>query len=298
MIKKNPDTATIPVYDLRHIDAEAQHGLMVARFRDYLDQHYPHLRRPHRHSFYHLVLFTKGSGTHTIDFETFDVRAGQAYFMSPGQVHSWQFEGDVEGYVVHFQPSFFTAFLHNDRYLERFAFFSGRPERSVCQLPGSELGRVAGLFEDLLEEVRLGKTGAIDLVRLRLLEFFIRTDRVCGGDKDDAPAPQKSLLLRHFRQLIDEHFRELRLPREYAALLYVTPNHLNALCRDLLGTTAGDLIRDRVLLEAKRLLTHADLTVAAVADNLHFDDPSYFNRFFRKYVGSTPDEFRKQHLHL
>jgi len=102
------------------------------------------------------------------------------------------------------------------------------------------------------------------------------------------------VLLRNFRRLIDQHYLSIKLPKEYADLLYVTPNHLNALCQDLLGKTAGELIRDRILLGAKRLLTNADMTVAEIAYNLNFQDNSYFNRFFKKYVGITPDDFRKQ----
>jgi len=78
--------------------------------------------------------------------------------------------------------------------------------------------------------------------------------------------------------------------------LYITPNHLNALCQDMLGKTAGDLIRDRILLESKRLLTNADMTITEIAYNLNFKDNSYFNRFFKKEVGSTPDEFRTSFL--
>ena len=59
------------------------------------------------------------------------------------------------------------------------------------------------------------------------------------------------------------------------------------------GKKAGDLIRDRVLLEAKRLLTNADMSVTEIAYDLNFQDNSYFNRFFKKNVGVTPDEFRK-----
>lgn len=103
-------------------------------------------------------------------------------------------------------------------------------------------------------------------------------------------------LLKSFQHLIDKHFRTIKLPKEYAEFLYVTPNHLNALCQDLLGKTAGDLIRDRVLLEAKRLLTNADLTVTEVAYDLNFQDNSYFNRFFKKNVGVTPDDFRKNFI--
>jgi AraC family transcriptional activator of pobA len=56
------------------------------------------------------------------------------------------------------------------------------------------------------------------------------------------------------------------------------------------------VIRDRVLLEAKRLLTNADMTAAEIAYELNFEDNSYFSRFFKKYEGVGPDEFRKRHL--
>jgi AraC family transcriptional activator of pobA len=288
--------AAIPVYDLRSIDEDAREGLMVAPLDQYLPQHYEHLHHPHRHSFYHLVLFTAGRGRHTIDFKTFEVSRGQAYFMVPGQVHSWQFEGVVEGYVVHFNERFFSSFLQDSRYLERFSFFEGDAAEGVCQLTGADLEESVRLFEGMILEMTTGDLRSLDLVRLRLLEFFLLTERNCAGAAREKP--QRGLLLDHFRRLIEQHYKELRLPKEYAALLYVTPNHLNALCQDLLGKTAGDLIRERVLLEAKRLLVHGEGSVAKVADALYFDDPSYFNRFFKKYEGLTPDQFRKIQLSL
>ncbi|MBD0286067.1 MAG: AraC family transcriptional regulator, partial [Flavisolibacter sp.] len=54
--------------------------------------------------------------------------------------------------------------------------------------------------------------------------------------------------------------------------------------------------RDRILLEAKRLLTNADMTITEIAYDLNFQDNAYFNRFFKKNVGMTPDEFRKQFI--
>ena len=83
------------------------------------------------------------------------------------------------------------------------------------------------------------------------------------------------------------------MPKQYAELLYITPNHLNALCNDFLGVSAGTLIRDRVILEAKRLLINLDLMVAEIADRLNFSDQSYFIKFFKKYEGITPEKFRK-----
>lgn len=287
----------LPVYDICTIDQRSQRDLLIERFGPYLEKHYPNLHTPHRHSFYHLVLFTKGKGTHTIDFEQFSVKPFQIYFMSPGQVHSWHFAGGVDGYLVHFNEGLFTSFLQNGHYLERFPFFSGISEDSVCQLPASVHDQVSGLFESMLEEITEVREQNLDIIRLRLLELFILVERNCSSKKGKATPSQKLTLLRSFQQMIDRHFRTIRLPKEYAELLYVTPNHLNALCQDLVGKTAGDLIRDRVLLEAKRLLTNADMTVTEIAYELNFQDNSYFNRFFKKNVGVTPEDFRKTFLH-
>ena len=288
--------ASIPVYDICTIDQRAQKDLLIEGFGTYLEKHYQHLHRPHRHSFYHLVLFTKGKGSHTIDFEKFSVRPFQIYFMIPGQVHSWHFEGDVDGFIVHFNEVLFTTFLQNSHYLDRFHFFQGSAEDGICQITASAHTLVTALFETMLTEVVESKEQNLDVIRLKLLELFITVDRSCASKKGKNVPQQKLTLLRSFQSLIDKHFRYIKLPKEYADLLYVTPNHLNALCQDLVSKTAGDLIRDRVLLEAKRLLTNADMTVTEIAYDLNFGDNSYFNRFFKKNVGVTPDEFRKQFI--
>jgi len=77
-------------------------------------------------------------------------------------------------------------------------------------------------------------------------------------------------------------------------MLYVTPNHLNALSKDITHRSAGELIRDRVILEAKRLLINAKMSISEIAAELDFIDNSYFTKFFKKYEGVTPEVFRKQ----
>lgn len=286
--------SSIPVYDIGSINKrEGSQDLLIERFAPYLQKHYPELHRPHRHSFYHLVYFTKGKGYHTIDFQKFAVKTGQIYFMVPGQVHSWHFEGATDGYIVHFNDSLFRSFLHNSHYLEQFPFFSGLSNEGVCQLAINVQGEIVACFEKLLEETSNNAAQNLDMIRILLMQIFILVYRSCSGAEQKRVPQQKLLLLRNFQQAIEKLYRTVRLPKEYAELLYVTPNHLNALCQDLLGKTAGELIRDRVLLEAKRLLTNAGMSVTEIAYDLNFTDNSYFNRFFKKYAGCTPDEFRK-----
>src|SRR5262249_37030955 len=138
----------IPVYDIDHFTKE---DIVVARFAPYLETH-KNLRLPHKHSFYHLLLFTKGAGSHMIDFKTFPVEPYQMYFMIPGQVHSWDFEGEVDGYVINFSTPFFKAFLLNPEYIEQFPYFSGVSENSVISLPEGLRSKVVSLFEQILQE--------------------------------------------------------------------------------------------------------------------------------------------------
>lgn len=288
----------IPVYDICSLGdaASNNHEFLADHFSAYLDKYYPTLHFPHRHSFYHLVLFTAGKGSHTIDFTRFAIKPGQVYFMIPGQVHSWDFKGKMEGYIINFSDNFFKSFLLDQHYLDRFGFLSGVSEEGVCQLPADTQQSLSRLFEQIISYA-LHLRENTDLIRVLLLQIFITIENL-NQIQDSRSAPrQKQVLLRNFRRLIDFHYRSLRLPKEYADLLYITPNHLNALCQDLLGKTAGELIRDRVLLEAKRLLTNAKMTVTEIAYDLNFEDNSYFNRFFKKYTGVTPDEFRKQFRH-
>ncbi|PVD53134.1 AraC family transcriptional regulator [Terrimonas sp.] len=287
----------IPVYDICSLQDEhgVQDDFLADRFSDYLEKHYSHLHSPHRHSFFHLVLFTKGKGEHTIDFHTYPVKALQLYCMVPGQVHSWHFTGSTDGYIINFSDRFFKSFLLNPHYIERFSFFSGISNEGIIQIPSSSKDTVTRLFESIISTAKETREQRdMDKIRILLLQLFILLEDKTPELSNKSIPQQKMMLLRNFRKLIEDNYKNIRLPKQYAELLYVTPNHLNALCQDLIGKTAGELIRERVLLEAKRLLTNVNITAAEIAYELNFQDNSYFSRFFKKYSGYTPEAFRKQ----
>lgn len=105
--------------------------------------------------------------------------------------------------------------------------------------------------------------------------------------------PKGSSLISKFRKLVDENFIKLSLPKHYAALLYVTPNYLNMVSHKVLGKTAGEVIRERKLQEAKQMLANFDLNISQIAYDLNFSDPPYFSKFFKKYTGKSPEDFRR-----
>ena len=265
---------------------------MIARFSDYVHEHQS-LVFPHRHSFYHLVLFTEGSGRHTIDFHHFQATPYQIYFMIPGQVHTWDFEGDMEGYVVNFSDSFFKSFLLQPEYLDSFSFLDQDSSNNVLMLAESVRVHVCRLFEELLSQNARASAWRDDMVRVLLLQIFLIIEQSDSVDRKKNAEKGKNATVRNFMRLIDKHYDRLRLPGQYAEMLNVTPNHLNALCKEHVGMQAGELIRSRIVLEAKRLLINLDLTVSEIAYKLNFNDNSYFTKFFRKETGMTPEDFRK-----
>lgn len=287
--------SAIPVYDICNLSEFKQHDILISRFSPYLAIH-DNLHLAHKHSFYHLLLFTQGGGSHSIDFKSFAVRPYQIYFMIPGQVHSWSFEGKVDGYVVNFSVPFFQSFLLKPDYLEQFPFFNGVLEDAVIDLPEAIRPKVLAIFGQLIAESESGQRLGLDMVKALLLQLFITIGRLSFEKRPGSVTPFNYTLLKNFQKLIEKHCTTLRLPKEYAGLLYITPNHLNALCKEALGISAGELIRNRIVLEAKRLLVNLQLTIAEIAYTLNFEDNSYFTKFFKKQAGLTPEEFRKEAL--
>jgi AraC-like DNA-binding protein len=283
----------IPVYDIRNFEEYKEQGILAARF-GYYSRNHKHLHSAHKHSFYHLVYFKEGSGSQFIDFKCYPVTPGLIYFMIPGQVHSWKFDSDPEGYIINFSREYFNSFLHNSSYLEGLSIFSGNPDLQVVEVPEPIGAEVTANFEEILKEGAYKHAFDNDLVRTLLLQVFIKIERLVGSKKGVSAESYNQTLFRNFQQLIAKNYKALKLPKDYAKLLYITPNHLNALCKDIIGTSAGELIRAHIILEAKRLLINLQLSISEIADVLEFKDHSYFIRFFKKHEGVTPEKFRKQ----
>lgn len=289
-------TKKIPTYSICNLLGAGQcvTEFLITRISDFTRMH-PDLSFPHRHSFYQIVLFTEGSGSHTIDFETFDVKPHQVYYMAPGQIHSWNFSPDTEGYIVNFNESFITAFCHNPNFLSEFPIFNNILGHAANVLETSCCSEVQILLERMMAENGEDLDFKQDLLRAMLLQLLVLLSRNMPKTHKNNISKHQLTVLRNFERLIEQHFREKRLPRDYAEMLYITPNHLNALVNTVLGKPAGELIRDRVVLEAKRLLVNSNYTVTQIADQLHFEDNAYFTRFFKKYTGMAPETFRQEY---
>jgi AraC family transcriptional activator of pobA len=249
-------------------------------------------KTPHRHDCFLILLITNGKGTHTIDSITYKVRPFALYFIMPGQVHSWSFSEDVKGFALFFKLDFYTNYTR-ERHLGKNPLFNSSSLCNYLQLDPKAEGALVNLLDLMHGEFQNNNPGREEVLRNGLDMLLVRIARYCDQNTLRAPIHSLSQQVARLQRLIETNFREMRLPNEYAEKMNISPKHLNALCKRTLNKTVTDLIHERVILEAKRLLAFTDLRIKEVADDLGFNDKSYFLRFFKKRTGVTPEQFRK-----
>ncbi|TRX60470.1 helix-turn-helix domain-containing protein [Fulvivirga sp. M361] len=291
-MKKSFSSDLPPLYKLDSFSLKAtNNSFYIEQFKPHLAKH-KFVSRPHNHDFYLLLYVTSGGGTHNIDFRNYSVKPGSFFLMTPGQVHSWRLEPDTDGYIIFFLREFYQMNLNCNNLIE-FPFFHTLNANPLIQLP-SELHAIDFIVTEMHEEFRKSDR-AIDLRILRsyLDLLLLKLARYYPKDGQERFANASTQKLRKLEQLIDQYYIELKKPNEYADLLHISPSYLNSICKKHVGQTLTNLISDRLILEAKRLFAHSDLTVSQVSEQLKFSSASYFIRFFKKHVGENPEQFKQ-----
>lgn len=283
----------IPAYSiesLRTVNDEAEpRDFEFFRF-EYFAKDIEHLKAPHRHSFYTFILVTGGGGSHDIDFTTYTLKPNRLFLIAPGQVHAWNQLVNVKGFVVLFTDGF-VALSKGRKLMSNWPLFR-LDQPCFVDLSTAESESWQEEFRFMEGEAKLQDTFSRDAIFYSIGTLLVRASRLYVNLLPAENAQQDVLFV--FQELIEKYYVSMRTPKEYAALLNITPNHLNAICKKKSGKSAGGLIRQRVLLEAKRLLAHTKLSVAEIAYQLNFVDNSYFGRYFKKYLHITPEGFRRQ----
>jgi len=270
------------IESLRTTYAEAEpRDFEIFRF-EYFAKDIEHLKAPHRHSFFTFILVISGEGSHDIDFTNYPLKANRLFLIAPDQVHAWKKLKRVKGYVVLFTEGF-VALSKGRKIMANWPLFKPQ-QQCYFDLNVEEVKQWEGEFLFMENEANTNDNFSRDALFYSLGTLLVRASRLYLNHNASRIIESGQDLLFTFQELIEIHYINKRTSKEYAALLHITPNHLNE--------SAGELIRQRVLLEAKRLLAHTQLSVAEVAYKLNFDDNSYFGRYFKKYTGLTPAIFR------
>lgn len=253
-------------------------------------------RNPHRHSYYEIFLILDGGGTHEVDLELFDLPENSLHFVSPGQVHWLNTSLGSHGFVILFSHEFHMLGSNNKDLLYELPFFNNNSKQPILSISGKDLELVKDLFIKINDEFQSENVDKDEMIRSYLNALLIHSKRsFIGESKDESDTDVKgNELIRKFRTLVEQKFIHEHSVSEYAKLLFVTANHLTEKIQKGLGKSASEVIHDRIILEAKRLLYHSDHGINEIANELNFEDPSYFSKFFKKRTNSSPGEYRSK----
>jgi len=174
--------------------------------------------------------------------------------------------------------------------------FFGSNFTPIVALDKSESGRLRTLVCVLKEEFDTYDQNQEEMLRLLLKRFIIRVTRMARKQLTKRKLPEKELeLVRQFNVLVEEHFKKYRQVADYADLMHRSPKTIANIFAQQGEKSPLEIIHNRVTLEAKRLLLYTDKSSKEVGWELGFEDPSQFNRFFKKQTGLPPKEFRESH---
>jgi AraC-like DNA-binding protein len=259
----------------------------VKTFQEHRAAH-PFVMEPHAHDFYLVMLFTKGTGTHVIDFNEYIIKKGSVFFMSPSETHSWSLSDDADGYVLFFNPAFYLMDVL-PRKIAELPFFSPENKMRMGQLIAEDRVELEKIITLMNAENKGSSVFKKNILRSYLDILLFKLAAILQTQKTGAPQLNTIVLL---LSLIEKHYTEHLSISVYADQLHVTIQKLNVLCKLQLNKTVNQLLQDRLLTEAKRLLAYSSYTVSEIAYQLNFNDNSYFNRFFKRMEQLTPEQFR------
>jgi len=287
----------LPILNIKQFEFKVNEGDFYANdFSSHLEKHHASITKPHKHDFYLIVLFTDGAGVHEVDFDSYPIKRGALFLMNPGQTHHWEFTEAAKGFIFFHSKEFYNLSFPNKN-IDDYPFFYTSYNLPFLMLKEKELALFIGFFKSILEEFTSNKFMWHQKIALIVDLLYIETTRLyIKNEQNDIHKIEKGVTwFRKLEQLIDQHFLTMKKASDYANELNVSTKHLNKVVVNTIGKTTTDLIHQRILLEAKRLLTHGELTVQEIAFELGYEDTSYFSRLFKNKCGVSPSVFSKKY---
>lgn len=281
----------LPIYKINKFNCQtSENDLYINDFKTHLIEN-SFIEKLHSHNFYLLVFFTKGNGLHSIDFNQYEIKPGTVYLLNPGQIHSWQLSEDIDGYIVFYSLEVYNLYFGKKK-IEDYPFFSSLRNSPEIILNNQQIVDIKTYFELLIHEnhqKEFKKTdkllNLIDIIHIELARIYTLST--------NHDIHSYHLKIKELEDLVALFFKHQKLPSFYADKMNITLKHLNRICKNVLNTTATDFIYGKVILESKRLLSTQKQTISEVADEMGFENHSYFTIVFKKYAGVTPQQFKK-----
>ncbi len=260
------------------------------------EKHKNLLTSPHRTGFYHVLWFQEGHPTHLVDFEPVSMEPNSVLFLNKDMVHSFDSHAIFDGIAILFTDSFFCKTDFDSKFLGNSILFNDLYAVSQIRLK-NESSLFYRLVDLMKEELKIERDACQPEILQNLLHnFLLLSER--ERRKQDFIEVKKGADLDYvmlFKGLLEHHYRNWKQVGIYAKKLHVTGKRLNQATSKIWGKSPKQIIDERVMLEAKRLLAYTNESVKEIGFSLGFDEPTNFIKFFRKHSQLTPVEFRENH---
>lgn len=247
----------------------------------------------HKLTYFDITFITRGSGRFSLDNRSYELAGGDVLFSKPGEIRSWDTTPIPDGYALIFEEEFLLSFFNDPFFLQNLSYF--RRERPSAHLNIRYMqARIDRLLQSILDEINNEQSKDKHILRALLYEMLMLLNRAYTAGQAPLPSPSRNRYIDDFILLVERHFKTRHDTTYYAGQLCITPNYLNEIVRKSLGMTPKCYLRNKIIGEAKKLLSYTTLSVSEITDELNFESPSYLIRLFRQETGLTPLQYRWQ----
>ena len=232
-----------------------------------------------------ITFWTSGRGNYQIEDSSWDFLAPAVSFVPSDVVHGFVIEPGADAIVVSIANDVLNSLQ------DRTALSVGTPAFVTGSPHLSAWSQAQAVLDTLSSEYREGLLGSDRILPELVAVVLSYIARLNAGRAGPSASPAVALAIA-LRQLVDDTFRDAWSVDQYVSQLGTTIHLLDKAAREVLGKSIKDIVLDRRLVEAKRLLKFTIRPVEDIAFSIGFKDPAYFSRFFRLKVGQSPTIWR------
>lgn len=245
----------------------------------------------HTLSYFDITFITGGNGHLSVDNKAYALDKGDVIFSRPNEIRSWDGNNLPQGYALIFEEEFLLSFFNDPYFIRNLSCFKRDRASAKINITGI-YSRIENLIQNIIIEINDEKSKDKHILRALLYEILMLLNREFLKNSFVDSVKLQNRYIEDFIRLVDKDFKSFHGTKYYAGELCITPNYLNEIVRKNLGVSPKCYIQDKIIREAKILLSYTSLSVAEIAEDLKFENHSYFIRLFRKQTHLTPLQYR------
>jgi AraC-like DNA-binding protein len=238
-------------------------------------------------------VWLKGQATE-IHFEGMNLPLNDNTILCLTSFHKIEFNNLETARVIKFNREFYCVIDHDKEVSCKGLLFYGANQLPYFQIPEDEMDKYETFWRMFMIEMQSKDDLQLEMLQMMLKRFIILCTRIYKSQMNLSKLEVKEVdLVREFHYLVEQYFKTKHSVKEYADLLNRSVKTLANIFSQVSEMSPLQIIHERKILEAKRMLRYTDKPVKEIAYELGFEDIQTFSRFFKKMENTSPSDFKK-----